>query len=83
MNKKIILLLVVMFFLANGCTMAPQYSRPDAPVPSEWPTGPAYEETKPSPSVPAAMELPWREFIPDENLRKVIEAALNNNRDLR
>ena len=29
------------------------------------------------------MELPWREFIPDENLRKVIEAALNNNRDLR
>ncbi len=33
--------------------------------------------------MPAAMELPWREFIPDENLRKVIEAALNNNRDLR
>jgi len=83
MNKKTALLLVIMFFLANGCTMAPPYSRPNAPVPSEWPTGPAYKETKPSPSVPAAMELPWREFIPDENLRKVIEAALNNNRDLR
>ncbi|NMC96805.1 MAG: efflux transporter outer membrane subunit, partial [Deltaproteobacteria bacterium] len=28
-------------------------------------------------------ELPWREFIPDEKLQKVIETALLNNRDLR
>jgi multidrug efflux system outer membrane protein len=27
--------------------------------------------------------LPWREFFTDERLQKVIETALNNNRDLR
>jgi multidrug efflux system outer membrane protein len=27
--------------------------------------------------------MPWREFIADERLQKIIETALNNNRDLR
>ncbi len=63
--------------------MAPEYSRPDAPVPSEWPTGPAYQETKGDATVRTAVELPWQEFIADERLRKVIETALHNNRDLR
>jgi len=44
---------------------------------------PGYQETKTGTSAQAASELPWREFITDENLRKVIETALNNNRDLR
>jgi len=83
MYRKIIYLLSIISIFATGCTMAPQYSRPDAPVPSEWPNGPAYQETKANQSVPGAVELPWREFIPDEKLRKVIEIALNNNRDLR
>lgn len=83
MCKKIIYLLSIIIMFAAGCTMAPQYSRPDAPVPTEWPTGPAYQETKTNLSAPAGMELPWREFIPDEKLRKVIEIALNNNRDIR
>ncbi len=73
---------IVAIFTA-GCTMAPQYSRPDAPVPSEWPTGPAYQETKADSIEKTAAKLPWREFIPDEKLQKVIETALLNNRDLR
>ena len=28
----------------SGCTMAPSYTRPDAPVPTSWPSGPAYKD---------------------------------------
>ena len=83
MNRKLLLLLVVMVFLPTGCTMAPQYTRPAAPVPAEWPTGPAYEQKKPAASVEAAAKLSWREFIKDERLQKVVATALQNNRDLR
>jgi multidrug efflux system outer membrane protein len=83
MKKNLSLLLSIIVILIGGCTMAPEYSRPDAPVPSEWPTGPAYQETKADTSAQTASDLPWREFITDKNLRKVIETALNNNRDLR
>ncbi|MBN1365271.1 MAG: efflux transporter outer membrane subunit [Syntrophaceae bacterium] len=83
MYRKIIYLLSIIVFFAAGCTMAPQYSRPDVPVPSEWPTGPAYQETKIDSTAKTAAELPWREFITDERLRKVIETALHNNRDIR
>jgi multidrug efflux system outer membrane protein len=63
--------------------MAPKYTRPDAPVPAQWPAGAAYNETKSAASVPAASELPWREFFTDERLQKIIGIALDNNRDLR
>ena len=83
MKRNLFLLLSIIVFLLSGCTLAPEYTRPDAPVPSEWPTGPAYQETKTGTSAQMVAELPWREFITDERLRKVIETALNNNRDLR
>ncbi len=83
MNRKILLLPIVIVFFLCGCTMAPKYTRPDAPVPSDWPTGPSYHEVKQETSAPAAAELPWRDFITDTRLQEVIETALNNNRDLR
>ncbi len=77
MNKKWLLILMI---LLAGCTMAPKYERPDAPVPKQWPKGQAYQEEKPAPQ---AFELAWRDFIQDERLREVIAAAIANNRDLR
>jgi len=68
--------------LILGCTMAPQYERPAAPVAADWPAGPAYDKARTVSGEPAA-EIPWREFITDDRLRKVIESALENNRDLR
>jgi multidrug efflux system outer membrane protein len=82
MNRTVFLLLIIVFFL-GGCTLAPKYERPDAPVPAQWPTGAAYNEPKPAAPIPVASELNWQEFIADENLQKVIETALKNNRDLR
>lgn len=83
MNKKLLILLGIIVFLLGGCTLAPKYSRPASPVPADWPTGAAYHETKTAESAPTASELPWREFFTDERLQKIIETALNNNRDLR
>ncbi len=77
MNKKWLLILMI---LLAGCTLAPKYERPEAPVPKEWPAGPSYREEK---QAPQASQLPWRDFITDERLREVIAAALANNRDLR
>lgn len=84
MNWKCSLLLTGMIVWSGGCTLAPRYTRPDAPIPAEWPSGAAYgESTRPSASTPAPSELNWQEFFPDERLRKAIQAALEHNRDLR
>ncbi len=83
MKRKLLLLLIMAFFLAAGCTMAPRYTRPAAPVPGQWPAGPAYDQAKPAVSAEAAAKLAWREFITDERLQNVIESALQNSRDLR
>jgi multidrug efflux system outer membrane protein len=83
MNRNWFLLLGVIVTLLGGCTLAPEYTRPASPVPADWPTGAAYNETKSAASAPTVSELPWREFFTDERLQKIIETALNNNRDLR
>ncbi|MEI7671669.1 MAG: multidrug transporter, partial [Deltaproteobacteria bacterium] len=83
MNIKWLLLAGAIVAFLGGCTLVPDYMRPAAPVPADWPTGAAYQETKSAASAPTAEGLPWREFFTDERLQKIIEIALNNNRDLR
>lgn len=83
MNGCRYLLLGVAVAFLGGCTLAPKYTRPEAPVPATWPGGAAYDNAQASPGAPAAAGLAWREFFTDDRLRKVIETALNNNRDLR
>jgi len=71
MNRKIILLLIVVTLFLGGCTLAPRYTRPEAPVPYEWPAGEAYKEAAPDASAPKAAELPWRDFIADKSCRRL------------
>jgi len=83
MNRQHLFLLVGIVLFLGGCTLAPKYTQPKAPIPAEWPQGAAY---KGAPTVPGAATVPalkWREFFTDEQLQKIIETALNNNRDLR
>lgn len=61
--------------LSSGCSLAPKYARPDAPIPNIYPAGPA---TGPQAELPA-----WKEFFKDPGMQRVIELALENNRDLR
>ncbi|MBW1733537.1 MAG: efflux transporter outer membrane subunit [Deltaproteobacteria bacterium] len=83
MNKQRLLLLVGTVFLLSGCTMAPEYRQPKAPIPVEWPRRGAYKETGAAAGALAVTDLKWRDFFTDPRLQKVIEMALNNNRDLR
>jgi multidrug efflux system outer membrane protein len=83
MNKHVLLLLAGFAIVAAGCTLAPKYARPAAPIPAEWPTGAAYAGTRVATNAPEAPNLRWREFFTDEKLRQVIGAALTHNRDLR
>ncbi len=72
----------VCLLVAGGCTMAPKYTRPAAPAPADWPSGPAYGRAERT-NAPGATELHWRDFFTDQHLRQVIGLALTNNRDLR
>ena len=83
MNRQLFILPIAAALFLNGCSMAPKYVRPESPVPNEWPSGAAYKENKADANAPAVSELKWREFFTDERLIKIIETALQNNRDLR
>jgi multidrug efflux system outer membrane protein len=83
MNLNTFLLLVGITLLPAGCTMAPKYTRPQAPVPGGWPTGTAYQGIQPATNEPDARQLRWREFFTDEKIQQVIATSLANNRDLR
>jgi multidrug efflux system outer membrane protein len=83
MTGKILSLLAAAAVLLSGCTMIPEYKRPEAPVPANWPSGPAYKQTPSPQAAQLAPDLQWREFFTDESLRAIIATALTNNRDLR
>lgn len=72
----------VLLALLSGCSFAPEYRRPAAPVPAAWPEA-AQAPSAPAVEGPEARDLSWREVLPDPRLQRVIETALENNRDLR
>lgn len=76
------LLILLILFTIHGCTLAPKYTRPPAPVPSDWPKGAAYKDISRE-TAEVVEKLKWEEFFQDEKLRILIDLALRNNRDLR
>ncbi|WP_028104812.1 efflux transporter outer membrane subunit [Pseudoduganella violaceinigra] len=69
----------------SGCSMAPSYQRPAAPVADAFPAGtpPVGAATTAAQGTQAAIDTGWRAFFPDGRLQQLIETALANNRDLR
>jgi outer membrane protein, multidrug efflux system len=65
-----------------GCSLIPDYERPDAPVAAAFPTGPAYKADSGKGAVTADL-LGWRDFFGDPALQRLIAIGLENNRDLR
>jgi multidrug efflux system outer membrane protein len=72
-------LLGVLALFAGGCSLAPRYQRPPAPIPKQWPSGGAYgtQASNPLPSVR------YQDVFRDPRLQAVIAQALANSRDLR
>jgi multidrug efflux system outer membrane protein len=83
MNTNTFFWLAGIAFIPVGCTMAPKYIQPKAPVSAQWPSGPAYQAIPSAANLPDASRLRWQEFITDAKMQQVIAAALTNNRDLR
>lgn len=81
--RQSLLSLAVASVLLSGCTMIPDYLRPDAPVAAAYPQGEAYADNGKVQTTTTAAELGWREFFRDPALQQLVEVALENNRDLR
>src|SRR5579871_1304291 len=59
-----------------GCTLAPKYERPSAPVAGQYPAVAQNSEGH-------AADISWQTFFSEQRLNKLIELALANNRDFR
>ncbi len=80
-NRALLLIGIVLAF--TSCSLAPKYNRPQAPVPSLWPSGDAYGDAQGEIGIQGASELGWKDFFVDGKLQELIKKALENNRDLR
>ena len=59
----------------SGCVnLAPQYERPEAPIPVQWQAGVKGN---------VAADIQWQQFFTDSRLAQLQTLALANNRDLR
>lgn len=76
MLKSFLFPVSVTALLLGGCTMAPHYERPAAPVAAAFPTAGGT-------GAASAADIGWREFFTDPRLQKLIELSLANNRDYR
>jgi outer membrane protein, multidrug efflux system len=78
LSRRIQGLLIAMApFLAAGCNMIPPYARPTAPVDGQYSGGAAIQAEH------IAADIAWSDFVEEETLRRLIDIALQNNRDLR
>jgi len=75
MRLPIILPLLVCL---SACSLKPELRMPPAPVPEHFPV----QDPAPASVLPASA-LGWREMFADPRLQRLIELALENNRDLR
>lgn len=77
MHRRCAYLLCGAMLALGGCSLAPRYARPAAPVP------PALPKTEAAADAALAPDVPWQQFFTDARLRGVIDLTLANNRDLR
>ncbi len=56
-----------------GCSFIPVYQRPEPPVPAQWSQAEGQR---------TVADVSWQQAFPDPRLQALIEAALDNNRDM-
>ncbi|KJJ98238.1 multidrug transporter [Pseudomonas sp. 21] len=78
--RKSLLSLAIAAGVLSGCSLIPDYERPEAPVAAAYPQGEAYDAGQPA---TAGADIGWREFFKDPQLQRLVEVSLENNRDLR
>ncbi len=93
MSKRLVWLGAAASLWIAACTLEPTYHRPGLPVEQTWPAAPlqahdaAASAGSAATSTPAtsttAADIGWREFFTDPALQRLIEIALEDNRDAR
>ncbi|MBI6554489.1 solvent efflux RND transporter outer membrane subunit SrpC [Pseudomonas veronii] len=73
---------VFALLMLGGCSLIPDYQQPVLPVEAQWPTGQAYGGQRNQLSTAAALPQA-KKFFKDPALVRLLEVALDNNRDLR
>ncbi|WP_084070801.1 efflux transporter outer membrane subunit [Pandoraea vervacti] len=71
------------FALLGGCTLAPTYERPAAPMPTTYEAAPSGGDVPLALAVPRTADDDWAEIFTDPQLQGLIRKALAQNRDLR
>ena len=66
----------------GGCSLAPALPKPALPVPDTYGIAPAGEAVE-NPANTSAAAIGWRRMFGDPRLQRLIEVALEHNRDLR
>lgn len=67
----------VLGLVVAGCTLGPDYRRPNVPTPGAWRDGIGTAD-------PASLaDLPWWKLFQDEELRELLRVAVEANKDLR
>ncbi len=74
---------VVLTAVLAGCSLAPEYERPVAPIPTNFPYSDSVNGGGADAAAGYAADLGWKEFFTDPRLRDLIALALDNNRDMR
>lgn len=67
---------LLLFLLAGGCKLGPDYERPEVPVPDAWREVGAGEQE-------SIANTPWWELFQDKELVGLIQSALADNKDLK
>jgi multidrug efflux system outer membrane protein len=75
MRRGITLALVGL--LVTGCTLGPDYRRPLVPAPEGWRDG------EPAADPASLADLPWWGPFEDQELRGLVQAALDGSKDVR
>jgi outer membrane protein, multidrug efflux system len=65
----------------SACMLTPHYQRPESPAPGRWPAD-SGDAVAVSASV-SADQIGWRDFFTDPRLQRLVEIALENNRNMR
>jgi outer membrane protein, multidrug efflux system len=82
-NSIIIFQVLLLLCVPAGCSLAPEYTRPETTVPDTWPEGDAYDGETAAEHSNALPVLKWKDHFPDERLQRIVETALESNRDFR
>lgn len=83
MYKNTLPVIIAIVIFLGGCTLAPKYKQPEAPIPDKWPQGDVYKKARVSKGASKVGELTWKNFLTDPRLKAIVRMALKNNRDLR